>query len=506
MLKNRFQKAKFNACTTLLYQIVAVVCGVLIPRVIIGQYGSAVYGITTSITQFLSYITLLEGGIGGVARAELYSPLAEENICEISKIYNAIKHYFKLIGCVFVIYALVLAGTYHKITEVSFFEPVYTFLLVLIIGMSTVAQYFWGIANQVLLNADQKRYISNIVMIVTTAVNAGLVIVLVLLGCDILTVKLCSSVIFVLRPILFSLYVKRHYRIEKNQKPGKDTLSQKWTGLGQHLAYCLHKNTDVVVLTVFADVTFVAVYSVYHLVISSITSIVTSLTGGMEAVFGDMLARKEHDQLVLTYRYYELLVSFAAVVLFGVTSILILPFVKLYTAGIHDFQYIQPLFAFTLILAEAINCIFVPCATIPVAANKFRETKWGAYGEVLINLTSSCILVLWNPLVGVAVGTLLATLYKNTFYFYYVSKNIFHTSLSEGRKYILHIGLLVALMIVGNTMMRFVAIDSFVHWGFWGFVVCACVTIVALCSYSLMYGKFFIQALCKLLGKFLNKR
>ena len=40
-------------------------------------YGSDVNGLVSSITQFLGYIALVEGGVGGVIRAALYKPLAK---------------------------------------------------------------------------------------------------------------------------------------------------------------------------------------------------------------------------------------------------------------------------------------------------------------------------------------------------------------------------------------------------------------------------------------------
>ena len=69
------KKSRRNIVTTLANQLITTACGIVVPRILIGSFGSEAYGISVSITQFLSYITLLEGGIGGVARAELYPSL-----------------------------------------------------------------------------------------------------------------------------------------------------------------------------------------------------------------------------------------------------------------------------------------------------------------------------------------------------------------------------------------------------------------------------------------------
>lgn len=56
----RSKKALKNIISSLLLQLVTVICGLILPRAIIGKYGSNVNGLISSITQFLTYITLLE--------------------------------------------------------------------------------------------------------------------------------------------------------------------------------------------------------------------------------------------------------------------------------------------------------------------------------------------------------------------------------------------------------------------------------------------------------------
>ena len=75
----RALRAKLNIVFSLVSQAAALVCGFIVPRLLINTFGSEAYGATASILQFLSYIVLLEGGIGGVARAVLYKTLAQRD-------------------------------------------------------------------------------------------------------------------------------------------------------------------------------------------------------------------------------------------------------------------------------------------------------------------------------------------------------------------------------------------------------------------------------------------
>ena len=59
-----------NFVSALLAQFVHIIYGLVVPRIILGSFGSNVNGLVSSINQFLSFITLLEGGLGAVRSEE----------------------------------------------------------------------------------------------------------------------------------------------------------------------------------------------------------------------------------------------------------------------------------------------------------------------------------------------------------------------------------------------------------------------------------------------------
>ena len=70
----RTKKAFYNTVSGILYQFVAIICAFVLPRLILSSFGSSYNGIVSSINQFLSWISVLSAGIGGVTRAALYKP------------------------------------------------------------------------------------------------------------------------------------------------------------------------------------------------------------------------------------------------------------------------------------------------------------------------------------------------------------------------------------------------------------------------------------------------
>ena len=485
----KLHKSKLNVITTLLRQLMATLCGIVLPRILIGAFGSVVYGATTSIAQFLSYISLLEGGIGRVARGALYEPLSRGDKEQISKIHTAIRSFFLKIAGIFLIYTLIVAYFYQDIAEITVFDRPFTFGLVIAISLSTMANYLGGIADLTLMNADQKQYLTNLVMTITNVLNMVLVVVLVVLDANILIVKLASALIFVTRRIFYTGYVRRHYQLPRvTGEPYQ--LKQKWTGIGQHMAFFLHTNTDIILLTLFADLKLVAVYSVYYLVVRSIWDISSSFAGGMEAAFGELIARKKTDALHLAYSKYNLLLTLVTLVLFGCTGVLIIPFIRLYMAGVSDANYLQPLFALLLLLAEAINCLALPFTTLPISANRLKQTRWGSYGEAIINVGLSLILIFWNPLIGIAIGTLTATVFKAVFYTRYTAKHILHCRLCGILgKQLCAVGVLLAVSVAGMRIMWNVTMANFFVWALWAAGVFALMAGIALVFAAVLYPR-----------------
>ena len=153
MVDARDDRAKRNIATALCNQLITTACGIVTLRVLLASFGSEAYGICASIAQFLSYIMLLESGIGGVARAKLYVPLAQHDMCEVSAVYNAIRRFFYYVAAAFFVYSVLLGLTYHDLAGVTLYSRPYIFALVLTIGLSTLAKYMGGLANLTLIVA-----------------------------------------------------------------------------------------------------------------------------------------------------------------------------------------------------------------------------------------------------------------------------------------------------------------------------------------------------------------
>lgn len=490
-MASRTHKAKLNIATSLLSQIVSMICGLVVPQLMIRTFGSELYGATTSIAQFLAYITLIEGGVAGAARAVLYKPLADGDAKGISDVYHEVSGFFRAIGLIFIFYTIALAGGYKYIANHSDLEWLFSAGLVAVIGISTLGQYFIGISNSILIQADQRNYINNCLSIVTVIINTVCIIILTRAGCGIIIIKLASSLIFVMRPVILALYVRKHYRILPAAECNRTgALSQKWTALGQHIAFFLHSNTDIVVLTIFVDLKTVAVYSVYNMVIANIRNLTASFSNGLESLFGNMYAKKETDNLNRVFGYYETLISIVSIILFSTTAVMIIPFVQIYTSGINDVNYIIPNFAIIAILAELVYTLRTPYHYMANAANRFKQTRLAAYGEAAINITLSIALVFRYRIVGVALATLIAMSFRSAYYAVYISKHILYRKIGLYiKRNLINACIFVAVFLAGNTIFSNMAISGYLTWALYGFAVLVSAAAVTLLINVVFYRR-----------------
>ena len=425
---NRKQKLFLNSVTGLLKQLVVVICGFILPRYMLIYYGSDVNGLVSSITHFLGFISLLELGIGPVIQANLYKPLAEKNNEQISKIIISSERFFRRIAYIFIAYLAVLAVVFPTFVNTKY-DTLFTISLLAILSISSFAEYFFGVTYQLLLNADQKSYVQTSLQIIATILNTVCCIVVMRIGAPIHVVKLVSSLIFVLRPIGQAIYVHKHYHINKKLKLTEEPIKQKWNGFAQHLAAVICGNADVVILTMFSTLANVSIYSVYYNVTNGVTMLIMTAATGLEAYFGNMIAKGERKNLKHSFSRIEWLIHFAVTVIFTIATITVVPFVSVYTRGINDADYIVPLFSTILMLAYAAQCLRVPYFRVIKAAGHFRETQNGAFISTALNVVISLMLVFKFGLVGIALGTLIAMLYHTVYFVWYLRSHILNRSI-----------------------------------------------------------------------------
>lgn len=504
MTKTRTQKASLNIIMSALYEIIALICGLLLPRLILQNFGSAYNGIASSIKQFLDLISILNLGVAGSTRVALYKTLANNDLLGSSAIVRAMEKHMRKVGLILLGYLFVLAVFYPLVikTEYAYGDVA---LLIIASGISAFGEYFWGAAYQAFLSADQSIYISKCFSIIAVILNTVISAVLIYSGFSIQVVKLGSAGVFLIKPFLQNIYVTKKYHLEKHCESDDTALSERTSVMMHSVANIIHDKTDIIVITLFCGVKAVSVYTVYNLVMTALKNLQSVFTTGTEAIFGDMWVKRENEKIKRNLEYYEFFITTFISIIFSIAIVMLLPFVSLYTEGINDTQYILPVYALVITVAQAFYCIRTPYLTLVQGVGHYKETRNGAVFEAMLNLGTSVILVQFIGIVGVAIGTLLANIFRTCQYALYIDKRIAVRGKMIFVKKILW--MCMNMIVIGAVALRFTGYMVYESWTRWivGGIKTGCIScLFTLVSSFIFYRKDLIGVL-KIIRRMLIK-
>lgn len=412
------RRLSFNTLSSLLLQAITIICGFILPRLIINSYGSQINGLVNSITQFLSVISVLEFGVGAVIQSALYEPLVVKDNKMISRVVVSSDNFFKRIGFALIIYVCILAFAYPSVFAYQY-DWIFTATLIISMSIDLFAQYFFGMTDKLFLTADQRGYIYNVTQMVTIILSTVFSILLIYNNCGIQVVKLMTSVIYLLRPVIIRIYIKRNYNLNRNIELEYEPIKQKWNGVAQHLAYIVLEGTDTIILTIFASLKEVSIYSAYYLVNSGLKRLYISLCSGFQALLGELWVKQDKVRLMEIFRLLEWSIHTTVIFVYGCSSVLIVPFVQIYTFGINDAEYRQPVFAMLFVLSYVVYCLGIPYQIMILAAGHYQQTQCKFIIAAVLNIVISILVVKSLGLTGVVIGTLVAMIYQASWMLYY---------------------------------------------------------------------------------------
>ncbi|MFA2841482.1 hypothetical protein AB1I77_08700 [Bacillus paranthracis] len=465
---SRTKRTIVNITTSIFLQLVNMMVGFLIPQLFLKQYGSEYYGLVSSTQQILVYFTILEAGIGAAAIQALYKSLATNDIERTNAILVTTKKFFNRAALFYSIGLIILAIIYPLVLGGQI-PPYEVVLLVVVMGLSGVIEFLIQGKYRVLLTADQKLSTLNIFIIISQLMGLIIRIILIKFEFNIVLVQASLTIVSIIRAFCISLYVRKKYKnVDYDNSVLPEPLNQRKAVILQQLAGLAVYNTPTLLLTLFTNLKVVSLYAVYNFVFSSLYSILTyTFSVGITASFGNLGTNKDLKKLQYIYKLYEFGYYILFTIVYAVTTIMIIPFVKLYTAGVEDIQYIDYKLAFLFVAIGLLNNIRVPMVTMVNAMGHFEQTKYRALAEAIINVSASLVLVFYFGIYGVLGGTIVSFLYRTLDMIIYTNKYILNQSISVTVKriFINISSLIVSCFILFIGMNKFgILIDSWWDW------------------------------------------
>ena len=497
----RAKALKMNMLSGWLSELVTLITGLILPRLILVTFGSSYNGMIGAITQFMGFTTILRAGIGSVTRAALFKPLAEGDNEKVSAIIAATDIFMKKIALVVAAYIMIFAVIFPFITE-SEYSFMQTFTMVLIMGATVFTENFFAVKYRILLQADQKFYIQTFTSIVARILCFIVAVILIKLSFSMHMVKLSTVITALSGPLILYMYVKKRYVIIKSVKPDNSAIKQRWDAFTQQMAVVVNGNIDLVLLSMFVHLREVSVYTVHAMVTHNIEKLITSMVNGINATFGNMIANNENENLKKSFRFIEWGLFASCAVVFSVTAIMITPFIRIYTSSVTDVNYIRPAFAYAMTMVAMMNCMRIPYQMLVEAAGHFKQTRNASILEVVVNIVVSIIMLYFYGIVGVIIGTFVAALIRTAQYAIHAYKHILKLpTWNLIKSYVLYFALFVGIYILFGKVSA-IKMENFFVWTEYAVVVMVS-AIIIVGVISLIFNK---EQLIYLKNRFVKKR
>ena len=476
-MKKHMQNGKkgiINVLTAILSQVITLALGIVIPRLVLINLGSEANGLMSSVNTVLTYVSLLEAGVGTASLVALYTPVALNDRQQINAILAATDIFYRRTGRWYFVAVAIMTVAFPLSIESTL--PVWKIMAVTFLsGMPGVISYYFQGKYQILLRAEGKSYILTTLATIIHTCTSISKIVLLICGCDIVVLQ-CMYMIFNLIQVVFIIsYIKKRYGwIDLRVKPNFEAISQSKNVLVHQVSTLIFTNTDTLILTYCCGLKIVSVYGMYTLLFGMISTAIGNF-GGVNFILGQTYDtnRPRFLHLLDVYEIFNMVLTFS---LFCIANIFILPFIELYTSGVSDISYVDNylpyLFIATYLLSNGRNSSM----QVINYAGHFRLTQWRSILESIINIVVSLACVFQFGIYGVLLGTIAALLYRTNDMIIYANKKILHRSpWKTYRRWLVNLALFIAVTALSKLVFSHIALDTYPRIILWAAITCVVV-------------------------------
>lgn len=159
------------------------------------------------------------------------------------------------------------------------------------------------------------------------------------------------------------------------------------------------------------------------MIFNCVSNVIDTLCSSVEFILGQAFNSDKDYFMKLqeAYETYYLGISFG---FFTITLIMFPSFIKLYSSGITDINYVDPILPYLFVALNVLMYARRTSSQIINFAGHFKQTQWRSVLESVINLTVSLIMVYKFGIYGVLTGTIVALLYRTNDVIIYANWNI----------------------------------------------------------------------------------
>lgn len=506
----RVKNSLKNIYVSILTQIIIILLGFISRKVFIDSLGTEYLGVNGLLTNILSMLSLVEGGIGTSIVYNLHKPLAENDVPKITALVQLYKKLYGILAIIVFMLSMIMypfLGQFIKGAEIPYIGVVY-FIFVFKNMVSYLNAHKWS-----LINADQKGYIIAKYNLIFNVIITILKIIVLLLTKNYILFLLIELVVFIVQNLYNGKIVndrypyiktKEKYRVDEQVRENLIT-NVKAIFLHNIGTYCVF-GTDNLLISYFVGVKTVGLYSNYTMITTQLTSLLGSTLNGIGASVGHMIATEKEQKIYevfkITYLINFWIYSFSVIFLYNLLE----PFINWWLGNgllLDRLSFIFILINFYITgLRGSVN-IFKTKAGI------FVNDKYVPLLEAAINLGTSIVLVKYFGLAGIFMGTTISTLsipiWTQSKLLY---NKVFNKSVMEYlSKYLLYMIITVVTGVVTTFICNKIIVPGFIGLVIKGTTCVLSVNLIyVLCFYNTTEFKYIINTIKNIINQRKSKR
>lgn len=412
MVINKTKSSIYNSITSLLFTLINGLCNLIVVRKLIETYGSDFNGLNSTAAQFISVLLIIEGGFAVAANVALFRPLSQGDkqrinsiVSAINKKFNKISFAFLLVGGgVSVIFALLVKSEYEFYIKFG----VFIFLII-----STWFNLYYSTKYKILIQSDQKEYILNIISCIFLLLSNGIMYVMIVFKWHPLLLRAVVMLSAIMNSVCVGIICKAKYPyINTKATPNYASIKGTTDVFVQKIVGVIYASVPIIFISVFVSTVDASIYTVYNTVITLIKSIETAVINAPRMSLGYLIAENDltSERVKKVYNEYEFTAIFSASFLLGVTMIMIMPFISIYSAEFTDASYSNWNIAILLIITCLVECIHIPSGVLITMSGKFKEGKKIQIVAGVVLLVTLSIGVIFGGMNGIIVAVLLTAI------------------------------------------------------------------------------------------------
>lgn len=467
------KKTALNMITDTIPLIIVSILGIFKVKLFIQTLGNETLGLYQLFSNIMIYVALVDGGLASAVLFSLYKPNASGDRQKFNSILSGAFKVFSKIGMlVFGIASIVSLFVILLIKDCTF-SYWYVVISFILFSLSNVVGYFF-VPYKCLLEVKEKKYLYNLTSQIGQIALSVLEIVMLLLGFNFYSILLMHAIVKLLSHLTEVYICKKEFPEVNIFEKEKDYEFKKHINslIFHKINGLIGSNIDTLIISSFLGLGYVAIYSTYNYIINMLKNILGKLSSSMTAIVGNYLVSSK-EKMYNLYMEFNSMLFYIAIIVCTPLSLAINGFINLFYEGTIATSFSIAI-SFVLILFMFI--IKLDTTMFVSAGGLYKETKYCAMVDTIINLVLSLILIhiigISGVLFATAISVFIAEYILKTIV---VHKNIFNNTPKDYFiKNIKFFVLYIIDLLIGYKIISFFNINSLLIW----FIVFACFTIV----------------------------